>query len=97
MEIVNIDARTFENMLSAFEAFANKMESLYLIHKDNDLSLWLDNQEVCQILQICPRTLQRLRVDGRLKYTQIRHKTYYKPEDVAALITSLKEHNGKDQ
>ncbi len=71
MEIVNIDARTFESMLSAFETFADKMESLYLIHKDNDLSLWLDNKDVCQILQICPRTLQRLRADGRLKYTHL--------------------------
>ncbi len=92
MEIVNIDARTFENMLSAFKVFADKMESLYMIHKDNDLSLWLDNKEVCQILQTCPRTLQRLRADGRLKYTQIRHKTYYKPEDVADLISSFKDH-----
>ncbi len=47
MEIVNVDARTFESMLSTFEAFADKMESLYLIHKDNDFRQSFVSVAVC--------------------------------------------------
>ena len=46
------------------------------------LSRWMDNQEVCQQLCISPRTLQTLRDNGTLAYSQIGHKIFYKPEDV---------------
>ena len=54
--------------------------------KDKGLGEWLDNQDVCQILNISPRTLQTLRQNGTLAYSQIEHKTYYKPEDVERII-----------
>ena len=47
---------------------------------------WIDNQDVCQMLNISPRTLQTLRQNGTLAYSQIEHKTYYKPEDVERII-----------
>ena len=50
------------------------------------LGEWLDNQDVCLILNISPRTLQTLRQNGTLAYSQIEHKTYYKPEDVERII-----------
>ena len=75
MEIVNIEARTFEAMLSAFRTFADR----------------LDNQEVCLLLKVSPRTLQTLRDNGTLAYTQICHKTYYKPGDVESIIRIVEE------
>ena len=54
---------------------------------DKRLGEWLDNQDVCQILNISPRTLQTLRQNGTLAYSQIEHKTYYKPEDVERIIS----------
>jgi len=86
MEIVNIDAKTFEAMLSKFEGFAKKMEQLCRIHRNRDMSEWLDNQDVCLLLNISPRTLQTLRDNGTLAYSQISHKTYYKPEDVEKIL-----------
>lgn len=46
----------------------------------------MDNQDVCLYLDISPRTLQTLRDTGRLAFTQIQHKIYYKPEDVEKLM-----------
>lgn len=89
MEIVNIEARTFEAMMSRFEAFAQKVETL-CEGEDKSLKEWLDNQEVCQILNISKRTLQTYRDNGTLAYTQINHKVFYKPEDVEKVITNLK-------
>ena len=53
---------------------------------DKRLGEWLDNQDVCQIQNVSPRTLQTLRQNGTLAYSQIEHKTYYKPEDVERII-----------
>ena len=79
MEIVNIEARTFEAMLSAFRTFADRLDTLCRLYGDMEEKKWLDNQEVCLLLKVSPRTLQTLRDNGTLAYTQICHKTYYKP------------------
>ena len=42
------------------------------------MSEWMDNQDVCRMLNISPRTLQTLRDNGTLAYSQINHKTYYR-------------------
>ena len=53
---------------------------------DKGLGDWLDNQDVCQMLDISPRTLQTLRDNGTLAYSQINRKVYYKPEDVESIL-----------
>lgn len=40
------------------------------------LNRWMDNQEVCQQLNISPRTLQTLRDNGTLAYSQINYKVF---------------------
>jgi len=62
-----------------FESKANKFE------RGN----WLDNQDVCQMLNISPRTLQTLRDNGTLAYSQINRKMYYKPVDVESRSQGL--------
>jgi hypothetical protein len=90
MEIINIDAKTFEVMLSKFESFATRMEHLCRLYGDKE-SEWLDNQDVCMLLNISPRTLQTLRDNGTLAYSQINHKTYYKPQDVGKALPLVEE------
>jgi hypothetical protein len=91
MGIINIDADTFEPMLSKFENFVKKMEQLCRVHGDRDSTEWMDNQDVCLLLNISPRTLQALRDNGTLAYSQICHKTYYKPEDVKKILSVVEE------
>lgn len=91
MDIVNIDAETFEKMLSKFESFANRMENLCQLHGNSDMKECLDNQEVCQLLNISKRTLQTLRDNGTLAFTQISHKIYYKPEDIQKILPLIED------
>ena len=84
MEIVNIEARTFEAMMSRFDALEQKMNSLHS-EQDKSLNKWLDNQDVCLILNISKRTLQTYRDNGTVPYSQINHKIYYKPDDIELL------------
>jgi len=89
MEIVNIEARTFEAMMTRFEALERKMNSLYSEQQDKGLKKWLDNQDVCLILNISKRTLQTYRDNGTLPYSQVNHKIYYKPNDIEQVMCKL--------
>ena len=45
-----------------------------------------DNQEVCLLLGFSKRTLQYYRSSGRLAYSQIGSKIYYKSSDIERII-----------
>lgn len=90
MEIISIEKKTFEEMVSKFDSLITKAEALFLEDKDRSISEWLDSQDVCMLLNISPRTLQTLRDSGRLAYSQINHKTYYLPEDVERMLSVVK-------
>lgn len=88
MEIVNIEARTFEAIMTRFETLARKMNSLHS-EQDKGLKKWLDNQDVCLILNISKRTLQTYRDNGTLPYSQVNHKMHYKPDDIEQVMSKL--------
>ena len=86
MEVVSIERRTYEELLTSFNSFVTKMKEMASRGTDKGLGNWLDNQDVCQMLNISPRTLQTFRDNGTLAYSQINRKVYYKPEDVESII-----------
>ena len=86
MEVISIERSTYEELLTNFNSFVIQMKAMAGIGTDKRIGEWLDNQDVCQILNISPRTLQTLRQNGTLAYSQIEHKIYYKPEDVKRII-----------
>jgi hypothetical protein len=88
MEVINIEKKAFETMITRFEILADKVQVLCRNFGDKKLSEWYDNQDVCLMLRISPRTLQTLRDNGTLPYTQINRKLYYKPQDVQNVIKS---------
>ena len=86
MEVISIERSTYEELLTSFNSFVSQMKEMAGRGTNKGLGEWLDNQDVCQILNISPRTLQTLRQNGTLGYSQIEHKIYYKPEDVERII-----------
>ena len=89
MEIVSIERKTFEEMVSKFDNLVAKAEALCF--EDKKMSEWMDNQDVCQMLNISPRTLQTLRDNGTLAYSQINHKIFYRPEDVQRIVSVVED------
>ncbi|MHC5310096.1 helix-turn-helix domain-containing protein [Myroides sp. LJL116] len=64
-------------------------EKLEALSKKNKLfqgRKTLDTQEVLQLLKVSPRTLQRYRSQGRLRYFTIGGKIYYKVQSVYRII-----------
>ena len=86
MEVIAIERCTYEELQTSFNSFVTKMKEMANRGKDKGFDDWLDNQEVCQMLNISPRTLQTLRDNGTLAYSQINRKVYYKPEDVKRIL-----------
>lgn len=86
MEILIIQKEEFEEMAAKFSRFAERVDALLTKQGGKSLNRWMDNQEVCQQLNISPRTLQTLRDNGTLAYSQINHKVFYKPEDVLSIV-----------
>ena len=90
MEIINVDSHTWEMMMAKVDLFARRVETLCKSNEDKSLQKWLDNEDVCGILNVSKRTLQTYRDSGKLAYSQIGYKIYYRPEDVEQLIDKLK-------
>ena len=90
MEIINVEARTFEAMMNRFEAFAARVDAICHENGEKALKAWLDGEDVCKILGISPRTLQTFRDSGKIPFSRIEHKMYYRPADVEKLILKLK-------
>ncbi len=71
--------------LNKLSCFIKKTDKLLSDKKEGEIKL-LDNQDLCQLLHVDKRTLQRYRSKGILKYTRIGGKTFYTVEDVNELI-----------
>ncbi|NLU29420.1 MAG: helix-turn-helix domain-containing protein [Bacteroidales bacterium] len=82
MGIVLIERKVWERMLETFSELTGKV--LKLTESNIGMKKWLDNEDVCRMLNISKRTLQSYRDSGKLAFSQINHKIYYKPEDVEA-------------
>ena len=56
-----------------------------------------DNQDLCMMLQVSKRSLQRYRSIGILPYLMLRQKTYYKESDVQKFLSEHIDEFTKDQ
>ena len=86
MEVLIFQKEAFEEMAAKFSRFSDRVNELLAKQGSKSLNHWMDNQEVCQQLNISPRTLQTLRDNGTLAYSQINHKVFYRPEDVLRIV-----------
>ena len=85
MNIVTIEEQTFRQLCSRFSCFTSQVER---ICKENahQPDKWLSGREVCALLGISIRSLQNYRDSGKLGYSQISNKLYYKSADIEKLV-----------
>ncbi|WP_277638419.1 helix-turn-helix domain-containing protein [Bacteroides graminisolvens] len=101
METITMESSAYKDLVERIDriaAFVCKSE------KDNATETKLlngerlfDNQDLCLLLQVSKRSLQRYRSTGLLPYQMLRHKTYYKESDVLNFITAhIKDYRKED-
>lgn len=76
----------FERFMGRFDRLDDNLQQMSGRYNFLDGERLLDNQDVCQLLHVSKRTLQRYRSSGELPYQTIYHKTYYRESDVEAFI-----------
>ena len=69
MEIVNIEASTFMEMNNILFKIEKQMKGLNF--SKPELSEWLDNQDVCILMNISDRKLLSLRQKGLIPFSRI--------------------------
>ena len=94
MEIVTIEKKIFELWQEKFNHFIHRMDALCtLLRRKQDK--WLDNCETCRLLNVSARTMQTYRDTGKLPYSQINNKIYYKVSDVETFMQNHVKNNSK--
>ncbi|MBD3905631.1 MULTISPECIES: helix-turn-helix domain-containing protein [Bacteroidota] len=87
MEVIAIQKSVLDGMKNELKALLELTENATLkytsIFKEEK---WLDNQEVCLMMDITKRTLQTYKDKGLLPYSKLNRKNYYKRSDVQALL-----------
>ena len=91
MEVVIIERKAFEALMVDVSSLTEKVNRLCGREKDRRMAKWMDNEEVCQLLRLSPRTLQTMRDKGLIACSQIGKKFYYRREDVANLVADSRE------
>ena len=95
MEVVIIEKRAFEKIVSDVLALAKKIDTLSGMDERKYDGAWLDSEDVCRRLQISPRRLQTLRTNRKTICAQIGRKFYYRAEEIEAFLQAHKQETPK--
>ena len=97
MEVIAIQKSALDEMKNELwellEMTENVVQKYTPIFKEEK---WLDNQEVCLMMDITKRTLQTYKDKGLLPYSKLNRKNYYKRSDVQALLEAGQPYNTND-
>ena len=86
MQVVMMESEAYQNLidrLERIEKYVIKVTERHAALDDDDV--WLDNEQVCQLLDVSARSLQRYRSDGKLPYQMYGKRCRYRLSDVEKL------------
>lgn len=82
-------------IMTRFDQQDRKLDKVDKPHQTMlDGEILLDNQDLCQLLHVSKRTIQRYRNTGQLPFQRLYNKTYYKGSDIREFI--INNFNKKD-
>lgn len=82
MEVITMDSKAYKTLLDRIDKIAD-----YVVNKESksdmrEQEIWLDSQEVANLLRISTKTLQRLRRDKLISFTILRGRCLYKLSEI---------------
>jgi 3-methyladenine DNA glycosylase Tag len=82
MEAVILTSEQYKQLVNRLDSLNVKLES----NQKPSQETFLDNQEFIQLMNISKRTAQTWRDEGKVSFSQIGSKIYYKMKDVEILL-----------
>jgi len=82
---MNVELITREDLREFKNELLNELK-LIMQPGQGQSKQWLKSNEVRKLLKISPGTLQHLRINGTLSFTQIGSIMYYKLDDINKLL-----------
>jgi hypothetical protein len=80
-----------ENTIDAYDKILSRLDQIEKKVRNPDTPFnkeWIDTQEVCQMLNISKRSAQNYRDSGRIPFSNIDGKMYYKYQDIVSILES---------
>ncbi len=86
MHVITMESEAFQKLVEKLDAISVKLNN----HKETTplSEIWVDNQDVCELLHISKRTLQHYRDSGKIPFSQVGAKIYYKSRDIDDFLQS---------
>lgn len=81
MEVITFESKAYQNLVQKIESIADYV-SKNKLDSTPKTEVWLNSNEVADLLKISIRTLQRLRNDNLISYTMLRGRCIYKLSDI---------------
>ena len=86
MQVITIESEAFQKIVNQLESIQQKLNKEKATTPLSDI--WMDNQDVCELLHVSKRTLQHYRDSGLIPYSQIGAKIYYKASDIDLFLNA---------
>ena len=86
---------SIERIMKKLDILENKVTKKEVVRHTVNGEMLLDNQDMCLMLNVSKRTLQRYRSAGQLPFKRIKRKTYYLDSDVQEFIEKNLKANKK--
>lgn len=87
VKLICIDERTFVKICECIRNLSDKIDEI--CNDDFRDVNWMSSRDVCTLLGISLRSLQNYRDTGKLGYSRIENKLYYKYDDVLRFINEF--------
>jgi DNA-binding HxlR family transcriptional regulator len=82
MELITFESKTFKELVGKIDRIATYIAKCETSDSAQNKDIWLDSNELADLLKISTRTLQRLRKDNLISYSMLRGKCLYRLSDV---------------
>ncbi|WP_421918854.1 helix-turn-helix domain-containing protein [Marinifilum sp.] len=92
MEKDNATLKLFLSINEKISSIEKQVRQLSLNERNPLGDTYLDTDEVCELLKICKRTLQKHRDEASVAYIQFGGKTLYKKTDIQDLLEKHYQH-----
>ena len=90
MNVFMVEEKVIEAVAEQFRRLTDKVEEVCDVYRVKGAKEYLDNQDVCLRLNISKRTLQNYRNTGKLPFTRIGQKIYYRTRDIEKFLNEDK-------